>query len=86
MSEVLIMKAYIKPEIEIRVFETEDIVTTSNTGGASPEYKILKTSVHCSRVSNHTNRKELRKYANESQKHLKRLSLLTTTRTVLNRR
>lgn len=40
------MKAYIKPEIEIRVFETEDIVTTSNMGGDSPEYKILKTSVN----------------------------------------
>ena len=40
------MKAYIKPEIEIKVFETEDIITTSGMGGDSPKYRMLKTSVN----------------------------------------
>ena len=35
------MKAYIKPEIEIKVFETEHILTASNI-----TYKILKTAVN----------------------------------------
>lgn len=41
------MKAYIKPEIEIRVFEVEDILTTSGVIGGDPTVaRSLKTSVN----------------------------------------
>ena len=40
------MKKYIKPEIDVKLFETEDIITTSGTGGETPKYRTLKTSVN----------------------------------------
>ena len=40
------MKKYIKPEIDVKLFETEDIITTSGTGGETPTYRMLKTKVN----------------------------------------
>lgn len=40
------MKEYIKPEIEITVFEIEDIITDSSIGGDSTSYRLLKTKVN----------------------------------------
>lgn len=41
------MKKYIKPEMEMKLFETEDVITTSGTGSEdSPNYRKLKTSVN----------------------------------------
>ena len=40
------MKKYIKPEIDVKLFEIEDIITTSGVGGDSTNYRMLKTSVN----------------------------------------
>ena len=39
------MKQYIKPEFEIIVFETDDIITDS-AGGSTIVYSLLKTKVN----------------------------------------
>ena len=44
MSEVLLMKKYVKPEMNIELFEIEDVITTSGEGPISARY--LKTMVN----------------------------------------
>lgn len=40
------MKVYINPEIEIKGFETVDIIKTSGASGDSSSYRMLKTVVN----------------------------------------
>ena len=44
MSEVLLMKKYVKPEMNVKLFEFEDILTESSEGEISG--RLLKTVVN----------------------------------------